>query len=85
MVRVGRRQADDDTDRHHAYPDGIPAGELHAAPENRNREWRTGEGAAPEPGGGVARGHGCDATGGAVGDAGEAGAGTARGSGECGE
>ncbi len=26
MVRLGRRQADDGTDRHHAYPDGIPAG-----------------------------------------------------------
>ncbi len=26
MVRVGRRPADDGTDRHHAYPDGISAG-----------------------------------------------------------
>ncbi|MBF5212345.1 RHS repeat protein, partial [Escherichia coli] len=42
MVRLGRRQADDGTDRHHAYPDGIPAGELHALirveTENGERE-----------------------------------------------
>ncbi|MDX5558653.1 ISAs1 family transposase, partial [Escherichia coli] len=37
MVRVGRRPADDGTDRHHAYPDGISAGELRAAHPHRNR------------------------------------------------
>ncbi len=56
MVRLGRRQADDGTDRHHAYPDGIPAGELHAAHPGRDRERRAGESAAPQPGGEAAAG-----------------------------
>ena len=47
MVRVGRRPSDHHPDPTEPYPDGVPAGELHTAPENRNREWRTGEGAAP--------------------------------------
>ena len=85
MVRVGGGPADHRTDPTEPDPDGIPAGELHAADTHRNREWRTGEGVAPESGGGVAGGHGGDATGGAGGDAGKAGAGTARGCGECGE
>ena len=56
MVRVGRRPADDRTDRHHAYPDGISAGELRAAHPHRNRQRRAGESAAPQPGGEAAAG-----------------------------
>lgn len=51
MVRLGRRQAGDSTDRHHAYPDGIRAGKLHTAHPHRNRQRRAGENAAAEPGG----------------------------------
>lgn len=50
MVRVGRRQADDDTDPTEPNPDGIPAGELHTAHPHRNREWCVGQNAAPQPG-----------------------------------
>ena len=38
FVYVPEELADDGTDRHHAYPDGIPAGELRAAHPHRNRQ-----------------------------------------------
>ncbi len=78
MVRVGRRQADDDTDRHHAiqtvYQPGSFTPLLRIETEMANRR-RRGTGAWRR----CCKRTRCDATGGAVGDAGEAGAGTARG------
>ena len=42
MVWLGRRQADDGADRHHAYPDGIRAGSFAPHP-HRDRQRRAGK------------------------------------------
>ncbi len=56
MVRLGRRPADDGTDRYQAYPDGIPsrgASRRSSVSKQRMVSWTS---AAPQPGGEVAAG-----------------------------